>query len=300
MFGFSTTAGSSAAALSQNNAKVALALQALAANGVAARDTQTTGLNLSAQYAYPHGVATLTGYQATQTVSAALRHPSTEGAAIDAVVTATGNAAQIDSLTFSFGDPGAVQDKARTAAVHQAVAHAQAMAAAAGRKLGPVCSLTDDTQPASPGSGQSFNGLDTLPAAADAPFRSRRGPRSSQTRSRWSTPWCDSAEEHPGRPDRGGVGSVRPAAGGSRMLGDVFGPDIFVVIVIFAVGLVIPVWAIVDAASRPSGAFAAAGSSKPMWIVLIVAGWLLTGLIGIVLAVVYLASIRPRVRAVAA
>ncbi len=169
VFGFSTTAGNAAAALSQNNAKVALALQALSANGVVARDTQTTGLNLSAQYAYPHGVATLTGYQVTQTVSAALRHPSTEGAAIDAVVNATGNAAQIDSLTFSFADPGAVQDKARTAAVHQAVAHAQAMAAAAGRKLGPVCSLTDDAQPASPGTNQRFNGLNGLPAAGTAP-----------------------------------------------------------------------------------------------------------------------------------
>jgi uncharacterized protein len=167
VFGFSTTAGSSSAALSQNNAKVATALQALSTNGVASRDTQTTGLNLSAQYAYPHGVATLTGYQATETVSAALRHPSTEGAAIDAVVTATGNAAQIDSLTFSFANPGAVQDKARTAAVHQAVAHAQAMAAAAGRKLGPVCSLTDNTQPASPGSDQTLNGL-ALPSAGTA------------------------------------------------------------------------------------------------------------------------------------
>ena len=117
---------------------------------MAARDTQTTGLNLSAQYAYPHGVPTLTGYQATETVTATLRHPSTDGTAIDAVVTATGNAAQINSLTFSFGDPATVQDQARTAAVHQAVAHAQAMAAAAGRKLGPVCSLTDNTQPASP------------------------------------------------------------------------------------------------------------------------------------------------------
>lgn len=169
VFGFSTTASSSSAALSQNNAKVATALQALSANGVVSRDTQTTGLNLSAQYAYPHGVATLTGYQATETVSAILRHPSTEGAAIDAVVTATGNAAQIDSLTFSFNNPGAVQAKARTAAVHQAVAHAQAMAAAAGRKLGPVCSLTDNTQPASPGPGsdQTFNGP-ALPSAGTA------------------------------------------------------------------------------------------------------------------------------------
>jgi uncharacterized protein len=156
VFGFSSTAGSSATALSQNNAKVALALQALSADGVAARDTQTTGLNLSPQYAYPHGVPTLTGYQATETITATLRQPSTEGSAIDAVVNATGNAAQVDSLTFSFGDPAAVQDKARTAAVHQAVAHAQAMAAAAGRRLGAVCSLTDNTQPAGQQSNQSL------------------------------------------------------------------------------------------------------------------------------------------------
>jgi hypothetical protein len=84
------------------------------------------------------------------------------------------------------------------------------------------------------------------------------------------------------------------------VLGAVFGLDFLFVIVLFVVGLVIPVWAIVDAASRPSGAFAAAGSSKTLWIVLIVIGWLVTGLIGIVLAVVYLASIRPRVRAIPA
>ncbi len=157
VFGFSTTASSSSAALSQNNTEVALALQALTANGVAKRDTQTAGLNLSAQYSYPHGVPTLTGYQATETIAATLRRPSTEGTTIDDVVHATGNAAQVDSLTFSFGNPAPVQDKARTAAVHQAVAHAQAMAAAAGRRLGPVCSLTDDTQPTTPPPNQGFD-----------------------------------------------------------------------------------------------------------------------------------------------
>jgi hypothetical protein len=164
VFGFSTTASSSAAALSQNSTEVALALQALASNDVATRDTQTTGLNLSAQYAYPHGVPTLTGYQATETITATLRNASTEGTAIDDVVNATGNAAQVNSLTFSFGNPAVVQDKARTAAVHQAVAHAEAMAAAAGRKLGPVCSLTDKTQPTSLQDGQGFNNA-ALPAS---------------------------------------------------------------------------------------------------------------------------------------
>jgi uncharacterized protein len=157
VFGFSTTASGSAAALSQNSTKVALALQALASNGVAPRDTQTTGLNLSARYAYPHGVPTLTGYQATETITATLRKASTQGTAIDDVVNATGNAAQVNSLTFSFGNPAVVQDKARTAAVHQAVTHAQAMAAAAGRKLGPVCSLTDNTQPTGLQNGQGYD-----------------------------------------------------------------------------------------------------------------------------------------------
>ena len=92
---------------------------------------------------------TLTGYQVTNTVTAALRNTATAGAAIDAVVNASGDAAQINSLTFSFGDPAKVEDQARAAAVHQAVAHAGAMAAAAGRRLGPVCSLTDNTQPSS-------------------------------------------------------------------------------------------------------------------------------------------------------
>lgn len=165
VFGFSTTASSSAAALTQNNAKVAQALQALTANGVAKPDTQTTGLNLAAEYAYPHGVPTLTGYQATETIAATLRSLSADGTAIDAVVSATGNAAQVNSLTFSFDDPAAVQDRARTAAVRQAVAHAEAMAAAAGRKLGPVCSLTDNTQPTSPSFDQGSEG-EALPASA--------------------------------------------------------------------------------------------------------------------------------------
>ena len=150
VFSFTTTAGSSASALSQNNDKVSQALAALEANGAAARDVQTPGLSLQPQYAYPHGVPTLTGYQVTNTVTATLRHADTAGAAIDAVVGASGNAAQIDSLSFSFANPSSVEDAARADAVDQAKSHAQAMAAAAGRSLGALCSLTDNTQPVSP------------------------------------------------------------------------------------------------------------------------------------------------------
>lgn len=147
VFGFTSTAGSSAAALNQNNAQVNQALLALASNGVSQADVQTTGLTLAPQYVYPKGVPTLTGYLVTNTVTASLRDTKKAGDAIDAVVNATGNAATINSLTFSFANPAQVEDKARAKAVHQAVAHAGAMAAAAGRRLGAVCSLTDNTQP---------------------------------------------------------------------------------------------------------------------------------------------------------
>jgi uncharacterized protein YggE len=150
VFSFSTTAGSSASSLSQNNDKVSQALAALETNGVAARDVQTTGLSLQPQYAYPHGVQTLTGYQVSNTVTATLRHADSAGAAVDAVVGASGDAAQIDSLSFSFANPSSVEDAARADAVRQAKSHAAAMAAAAGRSLGALCSLTDNTQPVSP------------------------------------------------------------------------------------------------------------------------------------------------------
>jgi hypothetical protein len=84
----------------------------------------------------------------------------------------------------------------------------------------------------------------------------------------------------------------------SRVIGDIFGPDLFIVVMVAVVGLLVPIWAIVDAASRPTSAFVAAGSSKTMWITLIVVFWLVTGIVGFVLACVYLASIRPRVKAI--
>jgi hypothetical protein len=80
--------------------------------------------------------------------------------------------------------------------------------------------------------------------------------------------------------------------------GVIFGLDGLFVLLIGLVGLVLPIWVLVDAISRPTGAFTAAGSSKGMWIALILLFWLFTGIVGVVLSVVYLASIRPRVRGV--
>ena len=81
------------------------------------------------------------------------------------------------------------------------------------------------------------------------------------------------------------------------MVAEIFGPDIFFILIVL-VGTAVTIWAVADAISRPGGAFAAAGSNKALWITLIIAFWLLTGIVGPILAVVYLANIRPRVRAI--
>ena len=45
------------------------------------------------------------------------------------------------------------------------------------------------------------------------------------------------------------------------MTGEIFGADGLIVLAIALVTLVIPIWAPIDAISRPGGAFVAAGSS---------------------------------------
>jgi uncharacterized protein YggE len=88
------------------------------------------------------------------TVTATLRDISKSGAIIDAVVGSAGNALQIESISFSSADPSLGQNRARATAAAQAEAHAHALARAAGRSLGPVCTMTDQSQAPEPGVDQ--------------------------------------------------------------------------------------------------------------------------------------------------
>ena len=68
-----------------------------------------------------------------------------------------------------------------------------------------------------------------------------------------------------------------------------------VVLVLVAAVVVLPIWAAVDAARRPAEQFLAIGSSQTLWIVLPLVGLVLSPL-GLVVALVYLAGVRPRMR----
>jgi uncharacterized protein len=166
VFQINTTAGTASASLSQDNAKVAATVFALTQHGATKADIQTTDLTVQPNYAYPKTGPVITGYAVANTVTATLHHTKTAGAAIDAVVSATGNSAQITSLTFSFNKPGAVQDKARTDAVQEAVSHARAIARASGHKLGALCSLTDQTQSTAPLPIEDYIGNGAVPLSS--------------------------------------------------------------------------------------------------------------------------------------
>jgi len=74
---------------------------------------------------------------------------------------------------------------------------------------------------------------------------------------------------------------------------EIFGPDIFVVLIVLFCSVVVPIWAIADAASRPPVAFSGAGSNKTAWIAAIVVA-LLLGL-GFFLGGFYLLFTKPKV-----
>jgi len=73
----------------------------------------------------------------------------------------------------------------------------------------------------------------------------------------------------------------------------VFWTLIFFVLIV--AGVVCLVWAVLDSARRPRGAFTAAGSSKTLWVTLLAALGVLIPFAGVILALVYLLNIRPRV-----
>lgn len=69
-----------------------------------------------------------------------------------------------------------------------------------------------------------------------------------------------------------------------------------IIVSLFIVFLGVSIWAIIDVASRPSEAFVAVRESKAMWLTLIVVFTLSLFVVGFILALVYLLSIRPKVK----
>jgi hypothetical protein len=73
------------------------------------------------------------------------------------------------------------------------------------------------------------------------------------------------------------------------------GPIEVVILFLVLALLILPIWAFIDAAARPEHQWAAAGQAKGRWLLYLSVGSLLP-VIGLVLLIVYLVSIRPELK----
>lgn len=141
-FGVQTQAKTAAEALRLNNVRMNAVMAALKAAGIAAKDIQTSSLNLSPQYTYGNNVPpVLNGYQAQDMVSVRVNDLAQTGAVIDSVVKAGIN--QIDSITFGLKDESAALDIARRNAVATLSQRAGLYAGASGMHLTRLVSLQE-------------------------------------------------------------------------------------------------------------------------------------------------------------
>ena len=147
--GVQTTGPSARQVLTTNSSEAAALIAKLQADGVQAKDIQTSQLSLSPVYAEPapNQPPRLTGYTASDTVTARIRQLDRAGAILDDAAAAGGSDTQIQSVGYSVEDTGPLLASAHGDAVRRAAAEAKAMAAAAGVTLGPIRTVTDVSQP---------------------------------------------------------------------------------------------------------------------------------------------------------
>lgn len=141
-FGVVTEATTAREAMALNATRMTEVIAALRRAGIAEREVQTSGLNLSAQYDYlQNEPPRLRGYQASNRVTVRILDLAKVGTTADAVVAAGVN--QIDGIGFGLTDPKAAEDRARVLAVQALQSKARLYAEALGTTLGPIRSLSE-------------------------------------------------------------------------------------------------------------------------------------------------------------
>lgn len=136
--GVQTTASTATAAQSQNSQASQALLTAIEGTGVPAADIRTSWYNLGANYTSGSSghAPQISGFQATQDLTVTVPQISQVGAVVDAAVAAGAN--QIQGVSYSVADPGAVELQGYDAAIKNARAQADAIAQALGVQISGV------------------------------------------------------------------------------------------------------------------------------------------------------------------
>ena len=136
-------------ALAANNDLSAAVLNALALEGVATTDVQTSSFTVSVQRDYKlEEQEQIVGFWVNNTVAVTLRDLDRVGQVLQAALTAGANT--VYNLVFALEDPEPLLRQARTRAVEDAQRRAQDLTQAAGIKLGKVLSIQETSAPSGP------------------------------------------------------------------------------------------------------------------------------------------------------
>lgn len=140
--GVVTQAADANTAMRQNAVQMAKVVAAIKAAGVAERDIQTSGINLSPQYRYAENQPpTITGYQASNTVNMKVRDIGELGKVLDSLVAQGAN--QINGPSFEVDKPDEAYDEARLAALKKAESRAKTYADAMGMRVRRIVSISE-------------------------------------------------------------------------------------------------------------------------------------------------------------
>jgi uncharacterized protein YggE len=142
--GVTTEGAEAAAAMAANSEAMAAVIARLAGLGIAERDMQTSSISLSPRWEPPREGETeprTNGFVASNMLTVEVRDLAALGGVIDAVVGDGANT--LGGLVFGIADDKAATDEARRAAVSDARARAEVLAAAAGVTLGPVAEIIE-------------------------------------------------------------------------------------------------------------------------------------------------------------
>ena len=140
--GVVTQAADANAAMRANAVQMDKVRAAIKAAGIAERDIQTSGINLTPQYKYVENQEpTITGYQASNTVNLKVRDIGKLGKVLDALVASGAN--QVNGPSFEIDQPEEAYDEARRGALEKAQARAAMYAKTLGLRVRRIVSISE-------------------------------------------------------------------------------------------------------------------------------------------------------------
>jgi len=141
--GVSTLAATVADARSRAATAMDAMIASMKGNGVADKDIQTQQLSIAPEYDYADNRQTLRGFRVTNIVVAKIRTIDNTSKVVDDAVTAGGNDAQVQGISFTIENPDTLKTQARQAAMADARSRAETLAKEAGVQVGNPIAISE-------------------------------------------------------------------------------------------------------------------------------------------------------------